>query len=260
MEYLSGGELFERVVDEDFILTESDCQLYMRQILRGVGYLHDNRVVHLDLKPENVVCVARNSNIIKIIDFGLAKVLQPGEDYRAMCGTAEFVAPEIVSYDRIGPSTDIWSLGVIAYILLSGLSPFLGDTDLETYSNISGVRYSFEDPMFDIVSPAARDFIQCLLQKNPERRPSAEQCLSHPWMLQEDETTEKTVLSTANLAKFLARRRWKKNILGIIAMRRLWINRTRYQTIVTSFSIRQKQLRTKHPKAFKFFVGDHINI
>jgi len=231
MKYLDGGELFERVIAEDFILTESDCRIFMRQITLGVEYLHDNHVVHLDMKPENVVCVERNGNNIKIVDFGLAKVIRPGEEYRTMCGTVEFVAPEVVAYDKVSSSTDMWSLGVICYILLSGLSPFAGDTDLETYGNISRVKYDFDEEEFDIISADALDFISQLLQKQPENRSSAKQCLSHPWLQLETERkssqwkklncSSRMIISKKNLKRFLAKRRWKRSVQAIIAMRRL---------------------------------------
>merc|ERR1719187_3050504 len=138
----------------------------MRQILGGVNYLHDNNIVHLDLKPENVVCVNKGSSQIKIIDFGLAKIIKPGQQVRTMCGTVEFVAPEIVSYDNISPATDMWAVGVICYILLSGFSPFMGETDTDTYTNIVRVLYDFDEPEFDNISANGKDFISQLLMKN----------------------------------------------------------------------------------------------
>jgi len=177
MEYLDGGELFERVADDDFNLTESDCCLFMRQICRGVQYLHDHNIVHLDLKPENVVCTQRDDANVKIIDFGTAQELEPDRQIKSMVGTPEFVAPEVVSYDYISTGTDMWSLGVICYILLSGYSPFMGDTDTETYSNISSVSYDFDLEEFDCISEAAQNFISGLLRKNLAGRMTAAQCL-----------------------------------------------------------------------------------
>jgi len=228
MEYLDGGELFERVATEDFNLTESDCCLFMRQLARGVDYLHSKQIVHLDLKPENViftnkpenvVCTARDSNSLKIIDFGLAKKLAPQEKLKVMCGTPEFVAPEVVNYDFIDTSTDMWSVGVICYILLSGYSPFMGDTDSETYSNISSVTYDFDEPEFDDISANAKDFIASLLKKNQNGRMTAKMCLDHPWLLEQD--ISHTVIKTENLRKFLARRRWQRCGQAIRAMKRM---------------------------------------
>lgn len=114
---ISGGQLFERVSEEDFTLTERDCILFMTQILEGVSFMHSKNIVHLDLKPENIMCHTRPSHEIKIIDFGLARRLNPNEEIRTLCGTAEFIAPEIVNFDPISTASDMWSVGVICYIL-----------------------------------------------------------------------------------------------------------------------------------------------
>lgn len=114
---ISGGELFERVVADDFTLTEKDCILFMRQICEGVAYMHSQNIVHLDLKPENIMCHTRTSHEIKIIDFGLAQKLNPDAPTRVLFGTPEFIPPEIINYEPIGVESDMWSLGVICYVL-----------------------------------------------------------------------------------------------------------------------------------------------
>ncbi|KAJ8962969.1 hypothetical protein NQ314_005686 [Rhamnusium bicolor] len=200
MEYISGGELFERVVADDFTLTEKDCILFMRQICEGVAYMHTQNIVHLDLKPENIMCHTRTSHEIKIIDFGLAQKLNPDTPIRVLFGTPEFIPPEIINYEPIGVQSDMWSLGVICYVLLSGLSPFMGDNDSETFANITRADYDFEDEAFNTVSQNARDFIAALLVKRKEDRLSAEQCLKHIWL--DPETHQETVvLSTDKLKK-----------------------------------------------------------
>jgi len=219
MEYLDGGELFERVAADDFNLTESDCCLFMRQICRGVQYLHNHNIVHLDLKPENVVCTQRENATVKIIDFGTAMELEPGEQIKSLVGTPEFVAPEVVNYDFISTGTDMWSLGVICYILLSGYSPFMGDNDTETYNNISNVQFDFDLEEFDSISENAQDFISQLLKKSPRIRLNADQCLEHSWLMEQD--LSKRVIKTDNLKAFLARRRWQRCGQAIRALRRL---------------------------------------
>jgi serine/threonine protein kinase len=119
-------------------------------------------------QPENILCTTKTSNQIKIIDFGLAQHYNPKEPIRVLFGTAEFVSPEIISYDTICPATDMWSVGVITYILLSGLSPFLGDNDNETFSNITRGDFDFDDEAFDQVSEDAKEFISCLILKRKE--------------------------------------------------------------------------------------------
>ncbi|XP_071471374.1 myosin light chain kinase, smooth muscle isoform X5 [Marmota flaviventris] len=117
LEIVSGGELFERIIDEDFELTERECIKYMRQISEGVEYIHKQGIVHLDLKPENIMCVNKTGTKIKLIDFGLARRLENAGSLKVLFGTPEFVAPEVINYEPIGYATDMWSIGVICYIL-----------------------------------------------------------------------------------------------------------------------------------------------
>jgi len=207
-EFLNGGELFDRIASEEFEITEEECCLFLRQICRGVEYLHKQTILHLDLKPENIVCQSKKSSVIKIIDFGLAKEVKPGQKEKTMGGTPEFVAPEIVNYDYVTTSTDMWAIGVITYILLSGFSPFMGENDAETFSNVVNVAYDFDEPEFDIISSNAKDFIAHLLMKNPRTRLTASQCLEHSWLMEEDIGTE--ILPNVKLRQFQARRKWQK--------------------------------------------------
>ncbi|GLH01363.1 Obscurin [Gryllus bimaculatus] len=221
MEYISGGELFERVVADDFTLTERDCILFMRQICEGVSYMHENSVVHLDLKPENIMCHTRTSHQIKLIDFGLARKLQPDIPVRVLFGTPEFIPPEIISYEPISVESDMWSVGVICYVLLSGLSPFMGDNDAETFANITRADYDFEDESFDAISQDAKDFISSLLLKRKEDRLTAQQCLKHIWLAQKDDSMSCVKLSTDKLKKFIIRRKWQKTGNAIRALGRM---------------------------------------
>ncbi|CAH3018966.1 unnamed protein product [Porites evermanni] len=107
MEFISGGELFQRVADAD-CLTEKEASFYMYQLLQGLQYMHSKNIVHLDLKPENIVCVSKDSWDIKVIDFGLAQELVPGVRMTALKGTPEFMAPEAVNFEPISLATDMW--------------------------------------------------------------------------------------------------------------------------------------------------------
>ncbi|XP_019895634.1 myosin light chain kinase, smooth muscle isoform X5 [Musca domestica] len=223
MEYITGGELFERVVADDFTLTERDCILFVRQVCEGVAYMHSQSIVHLDLKPENIMCKTRTCHQIKIIDFGLAQRLNTGSPVRVLFGTPEFISPEIISYEPIGFQSDMWSVGVICYVLLSGLSPFMGDTDVETFSNITRAEYDFDDEAFDCVSQLAKDFISNLLIHRKEDRWTAEQCLESPWLKQGhyDENLGNKKICTDKLKKFIIRRKWQKTGNAIRALGRM---------------------------------------
>eukprot|EP00093_Oithona_nana_P011563 11563.XXX_17929_13097_1 [CDS] Oithona nana genome sequencing. len=181
-EYIPGGELFDRVIEDEFVLTEKACICFMKQILDGVSFMHSKNILHLDLKPENILCLTKSGNRIKIIDFGLARIHEPHKKLQVLFGTPEFVAPEVVNFEPISFATDMWAVGVITYVLLSGLSPFMGDTDLETMANVTIAEYDYEDEAFDNVSDIAKDFIDSLLVKTKEKRLSAEACLKHSWL------------------------------------------------------------------------------
>ncbi|XP_044582272.1 calcium/calmodulin-dependent protein kinase type IV-like isoform X15 [Cotesia glomerata] len=182
LELIEGGELFERVIDDDFVLTERSCAVFMRQICEGIEFVHSQNILHLDMKPENILCLTKEGNRIKIIDFGLARQFDPRKKLQVLFGTPEFVAPEVVNFDQIGYGTDMWSIGVICYVLLSGLSPFMGDTDVETMANVTIAKYDFDHEAFNNISEDAKDFIRRLLVKDKEKRISAHVCRFHPWL------------------------------------------------------------------------------
>lgn len=114
---VEGGELFDRVLDENFIMTDKVCAIFVRQICDAMSYIHSKNIIHLDLKPENILCTTREGNRIKIIDFGLAREYDPDKKLQVLFGTPEFVAPEVVNFESISFATDMWSVGVIAYVL-----------------------------------------------------------------------------------------------------------------------------------------------
>ncbi|XP_029107692.1 myosin light chain kinase 2, skeletal/cardiac muscle [Scleropages formosus] len=223
MEYLEGGELFERIVDERSPLTEVDAIIFLKQICQAIQYMHQMYVLHLDLKPENILCVNRTGHQVKIIDFGLARRYKPREKLRVSFGTPEFLAPEIVNFDFVSFPTDMWTVGVVTYMLLSGLSPFLGDDDSETLNNVLTVNWAFDDEAFEHVSDEAKDFVSNLLIRERSGRLSASQCLKHPWLCNISEKAKRsniTLKSQVQLKKYMARRLWKKNYIVVAAANR----------------------------------------
>ncbi|KAJ0070505.1 hypothetical protein NL108_012963, partial [Boleophthalmus pectinirostris] len=221
LELISGGELFERIIDEDFELTEREVIKYMLQIIDGVSFIHKQGIVHLDLKPENIMCVNKTGSKIKLIDFGLARRLENAGTLKVLFGTPEFVAPEVINYEAISYPTDMWSIGVICYILLSGLSPFMGDNDNETLSNVTSATWDFEDEAFDEISDNAKDFITNLLKKDMKTRLSCAQCYEHPWLKQDTNTMKAKKLSKERMKKYILRRKWQKTGHAVRAIGRL---------------------------------------
>ncbi|XP_050346614.1 obscurin isoform X2 [Nymphalis io] len=174
------------------------------QALDGLQYLHWRGYCHLDLQPDNVVMASVRSIQVKLIDFGSAhRVTKLGTSVPQV-GELEYKAPEIINDEAAYPQTDIWSLGVLAYILLSGVSPFRGSDDAETKQNISFVRYRFEHLYKEITQEATR-FLMLVFKKVPLKRPTAEECYEHRWLAHSDFTQrkrERAVFISSRLKEF----------------------------------------------------------
>jgi calcium-dependent protein kinase len=182
-ELLDGGELFEEISNRGSF-SEIDAGKILKQLLSAVNYLHNKNIVHRDLKPENVMMINKNSNNfeIKIIDFGTAKTFDnKTEKLTKFIGTSYYIAPEVLAecYDE---KCDIWSCGVILYILFCGYPPFSGASNLDIYHAIKYSSPNFSSDEWRDVSKDAIDLITCMLTKNPTKRYSAEQCLNHKWL------------------------------------------------------------------------------
>ncbi|PWA17781.1 hypothetical protein CCH79_00008256, partial [Gambusia affinis] len=223
MEFIAGGELFDRIVDDSFEYTEPGSVRYIQQILEGIAFMHQQKIVHLDLKPENIVCVDTTGTSIKIIDFGLASKLDENTDLKVMHGTAEFIAPEVINYEPVCLATDMWSIGVICYILLSGESPFQGNSDAETLALVTAAQWEFDEESFEDITEEAQNFISSLLNKDPRRRMSCEEGLAHPWMKKFDSENLSSTkcLSKEKMKRFLARQKWKKAGKAMLALKRM---------------------------------------
>ncbi|XP_077479644.1 death-associated protein kinase 2a isoform X1 [Stigmatopora argus] len=183
LELVSGGELFDFLAQKES-LSEDEATQFIKQILEGVYYLHSRKIAHFDLKPENIMLLDKNIPMprIKLIDFGLAHKIEAGVEFKNIFGTPEFVAPEIVNYEPLGLEADMWSIGVITYILLSGASPFLGETKQDTLKNISAINYEFDEEFFCNTSELAKTFISLLLEKDKRKRLTIKDALNHPWI------------------------------------------------------------------------------
>uniref|UniRef100_A0A7E4ZXS2 ANK_REP_REGION domain-containing protein n=1 Tax=Panagrellus redivivus TaxID=6233 RepID=A0A7E4ZXS2_PANRE len=216
LELVSGGELFDHVCAREH-LDEAEACAFIKQILNGIRHLHTNYVVHLDIKPENLMLRKKGETQLKLIDFGLSRHIYPGTPVKDMIGTPEFVAPEVVNYEPLSPATDMWALGVVTYILLSGVSPFLGRNRDETFCNITSVNYHFSPTYFGTTSQLAKDFIGRLFVKDSHSRATVDDCLNHPWVRgpRAGGPSDLRLNSTINVAKihgFKVRMRWRKAV------------------------------------------------
>ena len=211
-ELCQGGELFQEIIDRG-PFDENYSAYVMFQILSAINYCHKMKIIHRDLKPENILIIERDSNgmpRIKIADFGTSKIVEKGHVQRKLVGSSYYIAPEVLKkhYDE---KCDLWSCGVIMYILLSGRPPFGGDNDKEIMEKVIIGKYDLENSPFDKLSKSGKDLIQKLLMIEPNKRLSAEQALSHPWFKEnkskelfnkiKDESTIKKMIQNLKLYK-----------------------------------------------------------
>jgi len=184
VEFCGGGELFDKVLDIGGI-SERQAAMLMKQICSPLAFMHKVHVCHRDLKPEHFL-LARTGPLdvvpLKLIDFGLATSFTPGSKLNDCPGTVMYVAPEILTQSYQPPACDLWSFGVVVFLMLSGISPFDAETAKQVAKNVRKVNYSFSAPSWEKVTEDAHDFIRKLLQKDVEQRLSAADALEHPWL------------------------------------------------------------------------------
>ncbi|KAL4314240.1 hypothetical protein HN873_050364 [Arachis hypogaea] len=182
MELCEGGELLDRILSRGGKYTEEDAKAVLRQILNVVAFCHLQGVVHRDLKPENFLFTSKDDNSeLKAIDFGLSDFVKPDERLNDIVGSAYYVAPEVL-HRAYSTEADIWSIGVIAYILLCGSRPFWARTESGIFRAVLKADPSFDEPPWPSLSAEARNFVKRLLNKDPRKRMTAAQALSHPWI------------------------------------------------------------------------------
>lgn len=180
MEQCNGGELFEEILKRQNF-GESQAAIILQQLFSAVAYLHDNGIIHRDLKPENILLEeSRDIMNIKLIDFGTAVRVEHSKTIKGAIGTAYYIAPEVLS-GTYNHKCDLWSLGVIIFILLAGYPPFDGQNDEEILEKVKKSNYSFKNQVWNGISPEAKDLIKGLLAPSMARL-TAHQALAHPWI------------------------------------------------------------------------------
>ena len=190
-ELCRGKELSKLLKQNGGKIKEKNCRIIVMKILHAINYCHSHGIVHCDLKPDNIIFETpnedeENDNILslldlKLIDFGLSSRIKKNKKLNNTVGTPYFIAPEILKgeYDE---KCDVWSIGVILYYILSGKFPFIGNSNTEIFEKINNSEPIFKKNLFNNISENAINFIKKCLIKNPNERPNANECLSHPWL------------------------------------------------------------------------------
>lgn len=187
-ELCTGGELFDRIIEktksEEGHYSEADASKIIKSVLNAIEYCHHvHNICHRDLKPENFLFQTPAADSpMKIIDFGLSRYDDEIEHMTTKVGTPYYIAPEVLSRGRhYDKECDLWSIGVVCYVLLCGYPPFYGDTDAEIFASVKRGEFDFPSPDWDDISSQAKHFIRACLKTDPSKRPTAREAMEHPW-------------------------------------------------------------------------------
>jgi len=181
-DFAAGGELFSYIRDHGWLPDET-VAVIGRKLLEGIQYLHERGIVHRDLKPQNVLCATSDPTDIRIADFGLSKILSEDTMLKTCCGSPHYLAPEVLQCSQYDSKVDIWGIGIIVYVALTGCLPFFDDDMRKLIVKIMTADYTWPDDV--TVSDAARDFVKKTLEKDPSKRLCVADCLAHPWIRRE---------------------------------------------------------------------------
>ena len=217
MELCKGGELFDRIVAKSHY-SEKEAASTFRTMMRTVAHCHNLGVIHRDLKPENFVLkTTADDSPIKAIDFGLSTYFEPAQHFHDIVGSAYYVAPEVLRRNYSNEA-DIWSAGVILYILLAGVPPFWAQSEQAIFDEVLKGKYDLKSDPWGKISEGAKDVVRKMLVSNPKDRATAQEILNHPWVREDgdasDEQLEDVVLS--RMRKFAAMNKFKK--MGMLAV------------------------------------------
>ncbi|KAL5558459.1 hypothetical protein UlMin_034670 [Ulmus minor] len=220
MELCAGGELFDKIVQKGHY-SEKEAVKLIKTIVGVVETCHSLGVMHRDLKPENFLFDTMDDDAkLKTTDFGLSVFYKPGQKFYDVVGSPYYVAPEVLC-KNYGPEVDVWSAGVILYILLSGVPPFWAETEAGIFKQILRGKVDFDSEPWPVISDSAKDLIQKMLERDPRRRISAHEVLCHPWIVDDTVAPDKPLDSAvlARLKQFSAMNKLKKMALRVIAER-----------------------------------------
>ncbi|KAK8675026.1 hypothetical protein V6N13_033099 [Hibiscus sabdariffa] len=243
LELCSGGELFDRIVAETRY-SEAGAAAVVRQIARGLAAIHKENIVHRDLKPENCLFLNKSKDsTLKIMDFGLSSVDEFTNPVIGLFGSIDYVSPEALSQGKITTKSDMWSLGVILYILLSGYPPFIAQSTRQKQQMIMAGEYNFDERTWKNISSSAKHLISSLLQVDPDRRPSAEQLLAHPWVIGDSAKQEQMDAEVVSrLQSFNARRKLRAAAIASVLSSKVLLRTKRLRSLLGSHDLSKEEL------------------
>ncbi|KAI4308201.1 hypothetical protein L6164_031299 [Bauhinia variegata] len=218
MELCAGGELFDRIITKGHY-TERAAASLLRTIVQIVHTCHSMGVIHRDLKPENFLLLNKEENSpLKATDFGLSVFYKQGDSFKDIVGSAYYIAPEVLKR-KYGPEVDIWSVGVMLYILLSGTPPFWAESEHGIFNAILRGHIDFSSDPWPSISPQAKDLVKKMLNSDPRQRLTAYQVLNHPWIKEDGEAPDRPLDNAVlnRLKHFRAMNKFKKVALRVIA-------------------------------------------
>jgi len=224
-ELLTGGELLDALLAKGSY-TEEDARMCFEKLLSALAYLHKNEIAHRDLKLENLLLTsAENITDIKLADFGLAKVSAAQTSLQTVCGTPQYVAPEVInesSSDAYGVEVDMWSAGVVLFILLGGYPPFYDESEPRLFAAIQEGNFDFDEEVWDEISDIAKDLIRKLICVNPKSRLSAVEALAHPWVAGK-QANPKDLTGTLQNMESRMKKKLRAKVKSVIAANRMKI-------------------------------------
>ncbi|XP_075073857.1 calcium and calcium/calmodulin-dependent serine/threonine-protein kinase-like isoform X1 [Nicotiana tabacum] len=242
LELCEGGELFDRIVARGY--NEAGAAAVVRQIAKGLEALHGASIVHRDLKPENCLFLNKDENSpLKIMDFGLSSIEDFANPVVGLFGSIDYVSPEALSREKITTKSDIWSLGVILYILLSGYPPFFAPSNRQKQQMILNGQFSFDEKTWKNISSSAKQLISCLLKVDPNMRPTAQEILEHPWVtgdLAKQEQMDAEIVS--RLQSFNARRKFRAAAMASILSSSFSLRTKKLKKLVGSYDLKPEEL------------------
>ncbi|CBI29153.3 unnamed protein product, partial [Vitis vinifera] len=243
LELCSGGELFDRIVAQARY-SEAGAAAVVKQLAEGLKALHQANIIHRDLKPENCLFLDKSEDAtLKIMDFGLSSVEEFTDPVVGLFGSIDYVSPEVLSQGKISSASDMWSLGVILYILLSGYPPFIAQSNRQKQQMIIAGDFSFYEKTWKNISSSAKQLISSLLTVDPERRPTAHQLLQHPWVMgdsaKQDQMDAEIV---SRLQSFNARRKFRAAAIASVWSSTVFLRTKKLKTLVGSHDLTQEEL------------------